>query len=273
MKLLLALLVASLPLVLAAAPAAAQEPEPQDAFMVHLDTSGAAPAYIPGTAQPFVIVPGGLMQLMLFGKGPAHSLTLDVDPSLEADVPASEQEGFYERTAELHAPTVEGTYAFHDRHDPAAHGTLIVRARGASAAPSAAAGSAATNVSPTISVGEGYDTRFYPARLEVAPGAEVRFVNNNSQIIHTLTAADGSFDADAVSPLTNRTFVAPTAPGEYAFFCKYHREGGMVGVLVVKAAAAQTPAPAPAESAKRTPGVGAFALLATLGALACLRRK
>lgn len=233
---------------------------PQQDVMVHLDTSGATPKFVPGTAVPIEIAPGGLVQLMLFGKGPAHSLTLDDLPGYEADVPASDADGFYERTAELHAPTTPGSYRFHDRHDPSAVGTLVVV--GDAAGPA------------TIGVGQGYDTRFYPERLVVAPGATVRFTNNNSQIIHTLTARDGRFDADAVEPGTETTFTAPATPGEYPFFCKYHQESGMVGVLVVEAPAQSTaPAAGSGTAPRATAGLGIGVVLAACALIAFGRRR
>lgn len=56
--------------------------------------------------------------------------------------------------------------------------------------------------------------------VTVTPGATVRVVNADS-VPHTVTAEDGSFDV-FVEAGGEATFVAPSAPGAYAFFCAVH---------------------------------------------------
>lgn len=65
--------------------------------------------------------------------------------------------------------------------------------------------------------------------IAVAPGATVRVVNADS-VPHTVTAEDGSFDV-FVDAGGEATFVAPSGPGAYAFFCAVHP--AMTGSLTV----------------------------------------
>lgn len=213
--------------------ATAQSSPPQDDYMVHLGKIDGEPAFVPNR---LLIVPGGTVQLMIFGGGP-NSLTLTDVEGYDADIP-TEAEGV--RTAEFRAPMEQGTYAFHDKYVPERRGVLVVQAREDE---SAAESPAST---PTVRAGSGYDTTFYPDRLEVAPGAEFLF-EVPGEIVHTLTARDGSFNVERVA---NRTvsLAAPAAEGEYPFYCQYHE--GMEGVLVVREGAAGAP---PAESADDAP--------------------
>lgn len=67
--------------------------------------------------------------------------------------------------------------------------------------------------------------------LTVAPGAEVRIVNNDS-VEHSVTSETaGAFDVE-VDGQEKGTLTAPTQPGEYQFHCKYHPS--MTGTLIVK---------------------------------------
>lgn len=231
-----------------AAPVSAQQREPQKDYMVHMDLSKEVPQYIP---DELTLVPGGTVQLMLFSKGPAHSLTLDV-PGFDADVPAGTADGFYERTTQFQAPLKPGTYTFHDKYS-GAKGTLIIP--GASTSASAA---------PIIGVREnGYDLHFNPERLEVAAGSTITFRTNGS-FAHTLTSATDAWNDSKLqlAPGQEATFTAPTTPGEYPFFCRYHKEGGMKGVLVVQSAPAPsattppTASPSPEAPTKSTPAAG-----------------
>ncbi len=71
---------------------------------------------------------------------------------------------------------------------------------------------------------------FNPKRLEIAPGTTVIWTNND-QLVHTLTADDGSWDSGAIEPGNSwsHTF---TQPGEYAFHCTPHPF--MKAVVVVR---------------------------------------
>jgi plastocyanin len=61
---------------------------------------------------------------------------------------------------------------------------------------------------------------FAPSRLEVAAGTTVRWTNND-QLVHTITADDGSWDSGPIEPgkTWSRTFAQT---GEYAVHCTPH---------------------------------------------------
>jgi plastocyanin len=65
----------------------------------------------------------------------------------------------------------------------------------------------------------------------VAPGATVT-VTNTDGAPHTVTADDGDFDTGQIAAGESTTFVAPTEPGTYEFFCGVHPS--MTGSLVVQ---------------------------------------
>ncbi|MFB7724667.1 cupredoxin domain-containing protein [Nocardia sp. NPDC056100] len=63
----------------------------------------------------------------------------------------------------------------------------------------------------------------------VKAGATIT-VRNDDTDEHTVTATGGAFDTEVQGKQTV-TFTAPTAPGTYDFYCKYHP--GMKATLVV----------------------------------------
>jgi plastocyanin len=71
---------------------------------------------------------------------------------------------------------------------------------------------------------------FSPKRLEIAAGTTVTWTNND-QLVHTITADDGSWDSGPIEPgkSWSRTF---TQPGEFAFHCTPHPF--MKAVVVVR---------------------------------------
>ena len=71
---------------------------------------------------------------------------------------------------------------------------------------------------------------FNPKRLEIATGTTVTWTNND-QLVHTITADDGSWDSGPIEPgkSWSHTF---TQPGEYAFHCTPHPF--MKAVVVVR---------------------------------------
>ena len=71
---------------------------------------------------------------------------------------------------------------------------------------------------------------FNPKRIEVAAGSTVRWTNND-QLVHTVTADDGSWDSGPIEPgkSWSHTF---TRPGEYSFHCTPHPF--MKAVVVVR---------------------------------------
>ncbi len=65
----------------------------------------------------------------------------------------------------------------------------------------------------------------------VGPGAVVA-VNNSDTAPHTVTAEDGSFDTGTIDATGASSFVAPSAPGTYAFICSIHP--AMEATLIVE---------------------------------------
>ncbi len=67
--------------------------------------------------------------------------------------------------------------------------------------------------------------------ITVSPGATITIVNDDS-VEHSVTSKpETGFDTD-VDGGAQKTFTAPTQPGEYPFVCKYH--SNMKGTLIVK---------------------------------------
>jgi plastocyanin len=67
--------------------------------------------------------------------------------------------------------------------------------------------------------------------ITVSPGAQVSITNDDG-VEHSVTSKTaGQFDTE-VDAKEQKTFTAPTQPGEYPFYCKYH--SNMKGTLVVK---------------------------------------
>jgi plastocyanin len=73
---------------------------------------------------------------------------------------------------------------------------------------------------------------FSPNRIEIAAGAAIIWTNND-QLIHTVTADDGSWDSGPIEPGATwaHTFAQP---GDYSFHCTPHPF--MKGVVVVRGA-------------------------------------
>jgi plastocyanin len=62
----------------------------------------------------------------------------------------------------------------------------------------------------------------YTGDLTVRPGAKVT-VRNADAVMHTLTAADGSFDTMTIQPGKSATFRAPKKKGAYPVICIFHK--------------------------------------------------
>jgi plastocyanin len=85
----------------------------------------------------------------------------------------------------------------------------------------------------------------YTGDLTVAPGSKVT-VRNADAVMHTLTAADGSFDTMTIQPGKSATFKAPKKKGAYPVICIFHKSMHAtltVGDLVLP----PPPPPPPAE--------------------------
>jgi plastocyanin len=74
------------------------------------------------------------------------------------------------------------------------------------------------------------DMKFGEA-VTVPPGAQIT-VKNDDSVEHSVTSqTKGQFDVH-VDGSKQKTLTAPTAPGEYPFYCVYHPS--MKGTLIVK---------------------------------------
>lgn len=70
-----------------------------------------------------------------------------------------------------------------------------------------------------------------PGPFEFKPGETIT-VENLDRSEHTLTSADGLFDTGTIDAEDGTvTFVVPSEPGSYEFFCSIHPE--MTGTLIV----------------------------------------
>ena len=67
--------------------------------------------------------------------------------------------------------------------------------------------------------------------LTVAPGTEINIVNNDTAEHSVTSRTEGAFDVH-VDGGKRKTLTAPTQPGEYPFYCVYHRN--MNGTLIVE---------------------------------------
>jgi plastocyanin len=74
------------------------------------------------------------------------------------------------------------------------------------------------------------DFRFSPARLEVARGTTIVWVNRG-QVVHTVTAQDQSFDSGSIESGSRRAVTFSRA-GTFPFRCTPHPF--MTGMVVVR---------------------------------------
>jgi plastocyanin len=74
------------------------------------------------------------------------------------------------------------------------------------------------------------DFLFRPGRLEVAAGTTIVWTNDG-QVLHTVSAADGSFDSGPIEPGERRS-ISFTRTGTFLFHCTPHPF--MTGVIVVR---------------------------------------
>jgi plastocyanin len=98
---------------------------------------------------------------------------------------------------------------------------------GATSAAPATSSAAPAASGPTIAI----SGMAFGAPVTVSPGAQVAITNGDG-VEHSVTSKTaGQFDTE-VDANEQKTFTAPTQPGEYPFYCKYH--SNMKGTLTVK---------------------------------------
>ncbi|HWC14194.1 MAG TPA: cupredoxin domain-containing protein [Actinomycetota bacterium] len=89
---------------------------------------------------------------------------------------------------------------------------------------------------------EAFDTYFRNTTVVLEPEVEatVTLVNNGSAL-HSFTVTDFDVEVEAEGATSaSVTFVTPTTPGAYEFFCKYHPED-MTGALTIGSDAEAVP--------------------------------
>jgi plastocyanin len=94
------------------------------------------------------------------------------------------------------------------------------------ATPTPAATSPSSNA-PAVSIA---NFSFSPATLTVSVGTKVTWTNNDS-VTHTVTAVQGAFDSNDLSPGNSFSFTF-TKAGTYAYHCKIHAT--MMATIIVK---------------------------------------
>lgn len=87
---------------------------------------------------------------------------------------------------------------------------------------------AAQDTGPTVTM---RSSSFAPVEIHVSPGSTVTWTNP-SDVGHTVTADDGSFDSGNVDP--GQTWSMQfDAPGTYSYYCVPHGAPGGVGMAAV----------------------------------------
>ena len=98
---------------------------------------------------------------------------------------------------------------------------------------------------PTSSGGtnvDAYDFRFEPTTLTVRAGAKVDLsLHNEGDAEHNFSIEEAKVDTDIeAGDDADVSFTAPADPGDYTFFCSYHRGSGMTGTLHVEGTSSST---------------------------------
>lgn len=103
---------------------------------------------------------------------------------------------------------------------------------------------------------ETQDNVFSPATITISVGDTIDF-RNTGRAPHTATADDRSFDTGNLNAGQSKTITFSKA-GRFNYNCVYHQTIGMVGTIVVNAAAgapaSPTPSPRPSPASSPTPG-------------------
>jgi plastocyanin len=109
-------------------------------------------------------------------------------------------------------------------------------------AATAIVGCGSESTSSTVSSGtaksltvDAYDFRFEPTSLTVDPGQAVKVsIHNDGEAKHNFSLEEAKVNVDvAKGEAKDATFTAPSKPGDYTYFCEYHRDRGMKGAIHV----------------------------------------
>jgi plastocyanin len=118
---------------------------------------------------------------------------------------------------------------------------------------------------------------FDPARLVVAPGANVTVTNEDAEP-HAMRTVDlATTFAQNVPPHGSASFAAPATSGEYRYYCPFHTSPDasgdfMKGTLVVQPTVPPTPNPT-TPTTKPAPVAAWLGVVAVAGAALALRRR
>jgi plastocyanin len=82
---------------------------------------------------------------------------------------------------------------------------------------------------------DAYDFRFEPTSLTVEAGQAVKVsVHNEGNAEHNFSLDEAKVNLDVdEGQAKDATFTAPSKPGDYTYFCEYHRDRGMKGTIHV----------------------------------------
>lgn len=89
---------------------------------------------------------------------------------------------------------------------------------------------------PTLQPLVASDFQFEPKQLDIRPGKQISLrLSNSGSAVHNFTVpAFEGIDQDIQPGADPLSFIVGSrAPGTYEFFCKFHKEQGMVGTLVI----------------------------------------
>jgi len=97
---------------------------------------------------------------------------------------------------------------------------LVLSACGSHVAPATHAASTGTHAGRTRSTVTISGYAYTPARLSVAPGTRITFINHD-QTPHTATSTHSGFDTGSIRPGRSAT-ITITKPGRYTYYCQFH---------------------------------------------------
>ena len=108
-----------------------------------------------------------------------------------------------------------------------------------------------TALSPQVAEVTAKDFSFVPAKLPGNVGAPIEItLKNIGQAPHTFTIDEFDVDTEIAAGEETTVTVLPSEPGEFNYYCRFHRDQGMLGEISTTgegAAATDVPTSAPAD--------------------------
>jgi plastocyanin len=104
------------------------------------------------------------------------------------------------------------------------------------------------------------DFKFDPTSLSVAAGESVTVsVKNDGSTEHNFSFEEAKANTDVAKGASEDvTFTAPSKPGDYTYFCEYHKDRGMMGTIHVTGAAGSGGGAGTTETTAKSSGVGGY---------------